>query len=261
MCESNLTGLEKMVDSLVSINQIGIVGNYMRVKQLQKISEMLLNEYVIKIGNMTIEPLLIEAYYYHKGKFEDTSVHAAKDSTAPTYELARKRQKNNFGKLYVHYGTKDGIDIVLSLGDYYLSFLIKNALVDGEWTTQCGVSKKLCEEKCDRFCECKGLECKYYDEIVLESIEPKNQEIVFFPRKGIKNDFAEEKLAALPINKIKEHRFTTGISCTEILAEYIVEKYVLNNHYAKSIEEKEAEEKRLKELAKGFITWEKIFEI
>lgn len=247
MCKTNYPELEKMVHELTDINEDGDIGKCRRIKMLQQICEKLLNEYVIKIGETSIEPMLIEAYYYHSGKFEDTSVHASKNSAAQTYELARDRQKNNFGKLYMHYGTKDGIDIVLSRSDdYYLSFLIKNALVDGEWATQCAISKKVCE-KCNNCGECKGCKCKYYDDIVLESVDSKDWEIVFLPRKGIKNNFANEPIAALPINKIKEqdYEFTPGISRTEIIKKYIKE----------NIQEKDEQE--LKELARGFVAWEK----
>lgn len=246
---------ENMVSVLAGMDESGDLGRRKRIAQLQMICARFLNEYVIKIGGMTIEPLLVEAYYYHPGKLEDTSVHAAKDSTAKTYALARKRQKNNFGKLYVHYGTRDGIDIVLSQGDYYLSLLIKNALVDGEWATQCAVSEKICG-RCDRSGECKGQSCLHYDEIVLEPAEDKKQEIVFFPRKGVTGDFAGEPLAALPIDKIKDYPFTPGISRTEIVKAYIRETYRRSLRHAKNPEEKAKEEKRLKALAGGLVAWE-----
>ena len=35
-----------------------------QVKILQEIGKKLINEYEIKIGEFTIEPLLVEAYYY-----------------------------------------------------------------------------------------------------------------------------------------------------------------------------------------------------
>lgn len=45
-----------------------------QIEILQDIGAMLINNYVIKVGDLTIEPMLVEAYYYHKGKFEDESV-------------------------------------------------------------------------------------------------------------------------------------------------------------------------------------------
>ena len=121
-----------------------------KVQKLKEIGEKFMNEYEVRIGNMVIEPLLIEAYY-NSSDFPDNSVHAAKKSNANTYTLAKQRQKDHYGELYVHYGTKDGIDIVLSNGDYYLSFLIKNALIHTiespqcvSWAKQCKISEMLC---------------------------------------------------------------------------------------------------------------------
>ena len=181
-----------------------------QIRILQKIASKIINEYRIEVDDLIIEPLLVEAYYYHPGKFEDTSVHAAKDSTAKTYALARERQKNKFGELYVHYGTKDGIDIVLSQGcDYYLSFLIKTARIKAdqdknECAKQCAISENICG-KCDNRNTCKGCKCKHYDKKVLKSLAPDNKhsEIVFLPRKGIKNDFANKLLAALSVEALK----------------------------------------------------------
>lgn len=216
---------------------------------LQEISAKLINEYEIKIGNLTIEPLLVEAYYYHKEKFPDNAVHAANESTANTYELARARQEDKFGELYVHYGTKDGIDIVLSNGKYYLSFLIKNALINNEFATQCKVSQILCGncnyiDKCD-----KGINCKYYGTNILkhkDNIE--NTEIVFVKRKGLKNEYKDKLLAALPIYKIKNYAFTSGECKTNIVKNYI-ESQLKTESY---------DEEKLKELASGLIAWKKL---
>lgn len=54
-------------------------GQEAQVRVLQKIASMLLNEYEIRVGSLTIEPLLVEAYYYNKDKFPDAAVHAAND--------------------------------------------------------------------------------------------------------------------------------------------------------------------------------------
>ena len=50
-----------------------------KVQKLKEIGRKLLNEYEIKIGNMVIEPLLVEAYY-NSSDFPDDSVYAAKKS-------------------------------------------------------------------------------------------------------------------------------------------------------------------------------------
>ena len=177
-------------------------------------------------------------------------MHAANESNAKTYELARARQEDNFGKLYVHYGTKDGIDIVLSDGKYYLSFLIKNALINNEFATQCKVSEMLCRN-CDYNSKCnKGIKCKYYDEtkILKHRDNTDNSEIVFVKRKGLKNEYKNKLLAALPIYKIKNYAFTSGESKTNIVKNYI-ESQLKTESY---------DEEKLKELASGLIAWKKL---
>lgn len=217
-------------------------------KILQNIGKLLLTEYIIQIGNLTIKPLLVEAYYYNSN-FKDNSVHAANESNANTYELARARQENNFSELYVHYGTKDGIDVVLSNGKYYLSFLIKNALINNKFAAQCKVSQILCGN-CDYIDKCnKGINCKYYGTNILkhkDNIE--NTEIVFLRRKGLTNEYKDKSLAALPIYKIKNYAFTSGESKTNIVKNYI-ESQLKTESY---------DEEKLKELASGLIAWKKL---
>jgi hypothetical protein len=219
-----------------------------QVRILQEIGKLLLTEYIIQIGDLTIEPLLVEAYYYNNN-FKDNSVHAAKESNANTYELARARQENNFDELYVHYGTKDGIDVVLSNGKYYLSFLIKNALINNKFAAQCKVSQMLCGN-CDYNGKCnKGMNCKYYGTDILkhkDNIE--NTEIVFVRRKGLTNEYKDKPLAALPIYKIKDYAFTSGESKTNIVKNYIESQFKTESY----------DEEKLKELASGLIAWKKL---
>ncbi len=236
--------LEKLVNELVAESN-----EEKQIKTLQDIGKLLLTEYIIQVGDLTIKPLLVEAYYYNNN-FKDNSVHAAKESDANTYKLARARQENNFGELYVHYGTKDGIDVVLSNGKYYLSFLIKNALINNEFATQCKVSEMLCRN-CDYNSKCnKGIECKYYDgtKILMHRYNTDNSEIVFVKRKGLKNKYKDELLAALPIYKIKNYAFTSGECKTNIVKNYI-ESQLKTESY---------DEEKLKELASGLIAWKKL---
>ena len=97
-------------------------GEEKQIALLQNIESKLLNEYNIVISDTTIEPLRVEAYYYpyeDKCKFNDPCAHKS------------TKKINNFGKLYFieeRYGYP-GIDLCLSLGNYYLSFLIKNSRI------------------------------------------------------------------------------------------------------------------------------------
>lgn len=238
--------LEKLVEKLEDKNN----KEEERVKILQDIGKLLLTEYIIQIGNLTIKPLLVEAYY-NNSNFKDNSVHAANESNAKTYELARARQEDNFGELYVHYGTKDGIDVVLSKGKYYLSFLIKNALINNKFAAQCKVSQILCGN-CDYIDKCdKGINCKYYGtKILMHRDNTDNSDIVFVKRKGLKNEYKNKLLAALPIYKIKNYAFTAGECKTNIVKNYI-ESQLKTESY---------DEEKLKELASGLIAWKKLKE-
>ena len=158
------------------------------IQILQEIGAKLINEYEIKIGNLTIELLLVEAYYYHKGKFEDNSVYAAKEKEDKSVLYARSRQQKNLGKLFIHYNDW-GIDVCLTdSGDYYLSYLIKNALVNGEWQTQKQIGMQVCQ-KCSKYEECKSIwECQYNDTVVWQPRRsPKDGKIIFIPRVNIAN--------------------------------------------------------------------------
>lgn len=237
--------LKKLVENLENEND-----EKKQEKILQNIGKLLLTEYIIQIGNLTIKPLLVEAYYYNcNSNFKDNSVHAANESNANTYELARARQENNFGELYVHYGTKDGIDVVLSNGKYYLSFLIKNALINNKFAAQCKVSEMLCRN-CDYNSKCnKGIKCKYYGtKILLHRDNTDNSEIVFVKRKGLKNEYKDKLLAALPIYKIKNYAFTSGECKTNIVKNYIESQFKTESY----------DEEKLKELASGLIAWKKL---
>lgn len=105
------------------------------VNKLQRIGDELVCNYVLKIGDITIEPLWVEAYYFQiNGKFKDVSCHR------------KAEQMKNFGKLYFHHRVGDqrsGVDLCLSDGDYYLSYLLKITLVNGVYTTQSELHNKI----------------------------------------------------------------------------------------------------------------------
>ncbi|UTC66766.1 MULTISPECIES: hypothetical protein [unclassified Treponema] len=98
---------------------------------LQDIMHTLLSGYVFKIkgnkGVVTIDPIELEAYFFKDSCFEDDCVHR------------NEKQKNNFGRLYVHKtknnhlkgGTRKGMDLCLSDSENYsLAFLIRSAYLD-----------------------------------------------------------------------------------------------------------------------------------
>ena len=109
-----------------------------QVKLLQEIGKKLLTEYVIKIGDITIKPLWVEAYYSDTNTgFVDEAVHG------------NECQKNQYGALYFHHRTDDqrsGVDICLSCGNYYLSYLLKYTLVNGVFKSQAQLSSMIPHE-------------------------------------------------------------------------------------------------------------------
>ena len=109
-----------------------------QVKLLQEIGKKLLTEYVIKIGDITIKPLWVEAYYSDTNAgFVDEAVHG------------NECQKNQYGALYFHHKTDDqrsGVDICLSCGNYYLSYLLKYTLVNGVFKSQAQLSSMIPHE-------------------------------------------------------------------------------------------------------------------
>ena len=100
------------------------------VRSLQEIGKLLLTDYVIQVGDITVEPLWIEAYYYNQSCFPDPFVH-------------QSPEQKNFGTLYFHHKTDDqrnGVDLCLSLGDYCLSFLLKYTFVNDRLRSQSQLS-------------------------------------------------------------------------------------------------------------------------
>lgn len=194
-----------------------------QIEILQSVNKLLLTCYEIKVGDFTIEPLLVEAYYYCPGKFEDTNTHGFKS------EKCRSGQSGRFGKLYVHKMGYGGIDICLSMReDYCLSFLIKNSLVSKEgaaeenkkFCTQVSLLRYLKENSVGAdIIEQKGVLCE------------KNKDtapVVNTVRKGVKGSFKNDELASLPVDSLKDYPLTLEKGHTK---ERIVENY-LKREYA-----------------------------
>ena len=193
--------MDKLETLVNSLEKTTVEGKEKIVKKLQEILETFLCNYYIEFGNFKIDPVLIEAYYSDEQNFHDTAVHAARNENGKIATHARERQKNNFGKLYIHNVTtkNDGLDVCLSKGDYYFSILIKNAIINDKYfATQSNVSKIICD-KCQGCNEVSS--CLYYQECVLKKREqPKDTKVIFLPRKNVPTD---EPLAAVSLDDIK----------------------------------------------------------
>ena len=115
--------LKKLVENLEKEND-----EKKQEKILQDIGKVLITEYEIIVDGIKIEPLWVEAYYYSQNKFADCNTHLD------------DKQKNRFGQLYFHNKGYGGFDICLSNSDdFYLSFLLKATLINGEFSTQTGI--------------------------------------------------------------------------------------------------------------------------
>ena len=196
--------MDKLETLVNSLEKTTVEGKEKIVKKLQEILETFLCNYYIEFGNFKIDPVLIEAYYFDEQNFHDTAVHAARNENGKIATHARERQKNNFGKLYIHnvITKNDGLDVCLSKGDYYFSILIKNAVInDNDFATQSNVSKIICE-KC-RFCD-EVPNCIYYqDRVLKEREQPEDTKVIFLPRKNVPTD---EPLAAVSLDAVKKYK-------------------------------------------------------
>lgn len=125
--------MENLINQLTSTHDKDAQVNF-----LQEIGKKLLTEYVIKIGDITIKPLWVEAYSSDTNTgFVDEAVHG------------NECQKNQYGALYFHHKTDDqrsGVDICLSCGNYYLSYLLKYTLVNGIFKSQAQLSSMIPHE-------------------------------------------------------------------------------------------------------------------
>ncbi len=124
------------------------------VEKLQEINECFLQNYIIKIYKLEIYPVEVESYYYNYNKIDKKLIFD--DGLCHKNELQNgfvdnSEERKRFGKIYFHRRSpsKDckintgygGIDICLSLGDYFLSILIRSAYINNKM--ECGINKIL----------------------------------------------------------------------------------------------------------------------
>lgn len=190
-----MKGLENLVHELQSITSEKEI-----IQKLQSINTLLLTKYVLEIGDIKVIPLWIEAYYYDPKKFCDENTHRS------------PRQKNRMGMLYQHTHadteTNGGVDLCLSDGDYYLSFLIKASLIDGEFCKQERTYGKMSKT---------GLKLEELKDILI--CDSRACEVCHTQRIGLtKASYKDAPLASLPIDKIKNYPFDNKES---LVKEYI----------------------------------------
>ena len=149
-------------------------------KILQNIGKVLITEYEIIVDGIKIEPLWVEAYYYSQNKFADCNTHLD------------DKQKNRFGQLYFHNKGYGGFDICLSNSDeFYLSFLLKATLINGEFSTQTGIYDFLtANDKSES-------ELENEKDILVKKNSPENYEIKYAERVGITKPCYKTKALAM----------------------------------------------------------------
>lgn len=194
------------------------------VKQLQEIGEIILTQYVVKVDNIIVEPLWVEAYYFNKNNFPDCNTHQ------------RDKQKNRFNKAYFHEEGRGGFDVCLSLNNnYYLSFLFKYTLID----LQDGSEKKF-KKQTEIYDSIGKTEEEIKDIENLENImKPRNKEcqIAYTERVGLtKGCFKGEKLALFCVEDIRKHIKIIDQSTKDKIA-LVAEEYIKNYKESHSIDE------------------------
>lgn len=166
-------------------------------KKLQEIGAKLIKEYEIKVGSLIIKPLLVEAYYYNEKKFPDCNTHM-------------NSIQKEFNELYRHSvkaglksdGRVGGVDICLALNNnkdetYYLSYLIKNSLVDGAFCKQVELNSKINNIHGNS---------DLYSNVLQKSNKKFDKPCIYLKRKGLTREcFRENKLAVVyPWNNIND---------------------------------------------------------
>lgn len=216
--------LDKLVELLEKESEESAIISY-----LQDIERVLLTDYFIDVCGIQIVPLWVEAYYFKERVFTDCNSHLS------------EKQKNRFGQLYFHETGRGGFDICLSKNDnYYLSFLIKAAIVNGEFITQtgiyktldhAGVSESVCEQAKNilKVRDCQSEMC-----------------ILFAERVGLQKPcYKDKSLAAVPLEAITKYDFLPfARKSLALCAEQYISTYV-KTHSQCTRKEYEAECRRV----------------
>lgn len=222
-----MEALKTLVEQLIAVEESGDCGRQKRMEILREINTKLLTEYEIQIGGLTIEPLRVEAYYFHPGKFEDSTVHG-------------NPQQRTFGRIYRHNKKKidpekdnGGVDICLAYdpknpekAPYFLSFLIKNSLVNGAPCKQIELNDKVNALQIDAESA----------KDVLRPVDRKTQTVFHTVRVGLSGKpFGRERLASLiDINRKADQtspqdtkksffHFAPGAGKEQIISEYLLD--------------------------------------
>lgn len=216
------------------------------IRILQDIGRDLIANYKIIIDDTVIDPLWVEAYYYlgnskkedeendyqNVSFFADPFVHGVFDQIG----------EDNFGKLYLHHKTDDsrsGVDICLPINNnFYLSYLLKYTLVNGQYTTQSQLSGKIRTKYEEWEQRCKRNKCKT-EPILIKNACDEESIVAFtsrvFPEVKKTDQFYEKKMMFydLPLAIVKNpHRqYDSKVSLPK--KESLVKNYLENKYSSK----------------------------
>lgn len=187
---------------------------------LQKISNALINDYIIKVCGVTIEPLWVEAYCYHATAFPDCNTHM------------NEKQKKRFGQLYFHKVGHGGVDLCLSNGEYYLSFLLKATWIyKGENRSQ-KVFQKQTETSSSLLKLSGRTKSEIEDEKNILFHQKNTHQIMYTKRIHLtKPCFKDDDLAAFPLDIISNPKcdFTFARKSLEKHVHVYLQNYILNH--------------------------------
>ena len=182
------------------------------IELLREIEKKLIAEYVIKAEGLVIEPLWVEAYYFNKNVFSDCNTHLS------------EKQKNRFGQLYFHEKGRGGFDICLSDSeDYYLSFLLKRTLINGEFVKQTEI-----EDVLKKYGKTKE-ELENVEEVLVKREANQNYKVRYTTRIGLEKPcYKDEKLAAFPLEAITQYDFSSDRKALIPVVRTEMKKYIEN---------------------------------
>lgn len=168
------------------------------IEVVQKIGAKILTHYEIRLGNLTIEPLRVEAYLYKPVYFEDKFIHKEKGKENIVYG---PQQRDRIGELYIHSGYS-GADIVLSrCKTYAFSFLLKNSRILRNDEIIYPSVKQI---QLGRILKEQGIPIDYHEKVLYRKAKP-NETIVF---KTVRNGLS--KIAERPdFRKAEQNEFNT----------------------------------------------------
>lgn len=202
------------------------------VKQLQKINECFLQNYIIKINDLKIYPVEVEIYYYNNnGIFRDGNCHK---NELQQYKVENKDSEKifRFGKLYFHRRGKlkdhnisicsGGFDVCVANSDgYFLSILIRSAYFNNNIDTlEIGINKIVRKILLDID------EGKYKS--IIEKIK-KHQKLEEKEKEEIQEDL--KNLEKKDLMKIKDKEANNQITKQKIVTQYRIQDKKYFNHY------------------------------